>query len=123
MQAIRKRLQSFVYAGRGIFLLFSATPNARIHLAATVLVVAAGFYFRVSRLEWALLILSVTTVIAAEALNTALEQLTDLASPGFHPLAGKAKDVAAGAVLLTALGAAMVGLLIFVPKIAPLLKW
>ena len=77
---------------------------------------AAGFFFEVSRWEWCLLILCVAVVLAAEAFNSALEYLVDLVSPGQHPLAGKAKDIAAGAVLIVAIGAALVGLLIFIPK-------
>ena len=92
-------------------------PNARVHLAIAVLAVAAGFYFRISRIEWILVVISIALVFAMEAVNTALEYLTDLVSPEYHPLAGKAKDVAATAVLFVAAGAAAVGLIVFLPKI------
>ena len=75
----------------------------------------AGVLLGISRLEWALVALAVAGVWTAELVNTAIEALTDLASPAYHPLAGKAKDVAAGAVLLAALGALAVGALVFGP--------
>ena len=78
--------------------------------------VGAGFLLGISRLEWVAIVICILLVTAAEAMNTALEYLTDLVSPGFHELAGKAKDAAAAAVLITAIGAVIVGLLIFVPR-------
>jgi diacylglycerol kinase (ATP) len=113
----RARLRSFVFAGRGLRTIFVSQHNARIHAAATLAVLAAGVALRVSRVEWLFLILATALVWMAEALNTALEFLCDVASPEFHPLVEKAKDVAAGAVLISALGAALVGLLIFVPRL------
>lgn len=114
---LKKRLESFKYAFKGIALLFQNEPNARIHLIASILVIIAGFYFHVSTTEWCLLILCIGLVLSAEAVNTAIENLTDLVSPDFHPLAGKAKDVAAAAVLLIAMSTVVVGVLIFLPKI------
>ncbi len=114
---LKKRVNSFRYAIAGIASLISSQANAKIHLLAAVLTVVAGFYFEIDRTEWCLVVLAITSVFAAEGFNTALEHLTDLVSPAHHPLAGKAKDVAAGAVLFTAIGAAVVGILIFLPKI------
>lgn len=114
---IRRRIDSFRFAFQGLADLFRTQTNARIHLAAALLVLFLGVWLEVSRLEWLALTLSITLVLALEAVNTALEYLTDLVSPGQHPLAGKAKDVAAAAVLVAALGAAAVGGLIFLPKI------
>lgn len=94
-----------------------STPNARIHLLAAIAAIALGIFLSISNTEWCILALSIAMVFCAEAFNTALEQLTDLVSPGQHPLAGKAKDLAAGAVLLAALGAAATGLIIFAPKL------
>ena len=91
--------------------------NAWLHAVATGLVVAAGFFFGLDRLEWSLIVLAVISVWTAEALNTAFEFLCDVASPEYHPLVEKAKDVAAGAVLVCAIGAAIIGLLVFAPKI------
>ena len=114
---LKKRLKSFKFAFKGIAELFRSEPNARIHLFATIVVLIAGFYFEVSTQEWCLLALCIALVLSAEAVNTAIENLTDLVSPDFHPLAGKAKDVAAAAVLLVAMGTIVVGALIFLPKI------
>lgn len=115
---IRARLRSFGYAIAGIGTLIRTQANARIHLLATVVVVTLGFVLEVSRGEWCALLLAGGMVWLAEGMNTALEFLVDLVSPEHHPLAGKAKDVAAGAVLLAALFAAAVGLLIFLPRIS-----
>lgn len=92
-------------------------PNARVHLAATVAVVIAGFGFGLGASEWCWIVLAVVMVWTTEALNTALEFLTDVASPEFHPLAGKAKDVAAGAVLISAIGAVIIGVIVFAPYV------
>jgi diacylglycerol kinase (ATP) len=110
-------LRSFVYAGRGIRTMLASQHNAWIHAAATLVVAVAGFAFQITRPEWCVLVLAIMAVWAAEALNTALEFLCDVASPEFHPLVEKAKDVAAGAVLLSAIGAATVGGLVFVPRL------
>ena len=111
----RRRVASFDHAGRGVWSALRSEVHLRLHAVATVVVIGLGFYSGLSRLEWALVALAVAGVWAAELMNTAIEALTDLASPAYHPLAGKAKDVAAGAVLLAALGALVVGALVFVP--------
>ena len=111
----RRRVTSFGHAGRGVWSALRSEVHLRLHAVATVVVIGLGFYSGLSRLEWALVALAVAGVWAAELMNTAIEALTDLASPAYHPLAGKAKDVAAGAVLLAALGALVVGALVFVP--------
>jgi diacylglycerol kinase (ATP) len=113
---LKKRLDSFRYAISGIAVLLRTQANARIHLAVTCAVVVAGVFFQISVTEWCLVVLAIALVFSAEAFNTALEYLTDLVSPGVHPIAGKAKDLAAGAVLIAAMGAALVGTLIFLPK-------
>ena len=115
---LKKRLESFKYAFKGIATLFKSEINARIHLIFTILVIPMGFYFQVAHWEWCILILCIVLVLSAEAVNTAIEKLTDLVSPNYHPLAGQAKDVAAAAVLFLAIGAAIIGLLIFIPKIS-----
>lgn len=89
--------------------------NARVHLLAATLVCAAGVYVDLSRAEWVGVVVAITLVLCAEAFNTALEQLADAVHPEHHPGVGRAKDAAAAAVLLTALGAAVIGLLVFVP--------
>lgn len=115
--SIQARLRSFVYAGRGIRTMLASQHNARIHALATLLVVGAGLLLSITRIEWLILILTMVSVWTAEALNTALEFLCDVASPDFHPLVEKAKDVAAGAVLICAAGATATGLFVFGPRL------
>jgi diacylglycerol kinase (ATP) len=83
-------------------------------------VTALGFGLGIERGEWLALILTIALVLAAEGVNTAVEATVDLASPGYHPLARTAKDVAAGTVLLTAVAAVLVGAVIFVPRLWPI---
>ena len=97
--------------------MFLSQHNAWIHAAATVLVVSASFYFRLARAEWCWIILAIISVWTAETLNTAFEFLTDVASPEFHPLAEKAKDVAAGAVLIAAIGSVFIGAIVLGPHV------
>ena len=96
--------------------------NAWVHAVATGVVIAMGVVLRLSPGEWCWIVLAIVAVWTAEALNTAFEFLTDVASPGFHPVAGKAKDVAAGAVLLAACGAVVIGLLVLGPHLLRLLQ-
>ena len=95
--------------------------NAWIYLVATAMVIAAGFFFRLSPSEWCWVVLAVSIVWTAEALNTAFEFLADAASPNFHPVVRDAKDVAAGAVLITALASSVIGAIIFWPHVKDLL--
>lgn len=111
----KRRLLSFVFAWKGIKAVIKGEPNATIHLLFAGTTLLMGFYFRLSPEEWRWVFLCIALVLAAETMNTAVESIVDLVSPGQHPLAGKAKDAAAGAVLLLAIGAAVIGLSIFVP--------
>jgi diacylglycerol kinase (ATP) len=111
------RLRSFIYAGRGIRTMLASQHNAWVHALASLAVVALAFALSIPRIEWLALILAIVSVWTAEALNTAFEFLCDVASPDFHPLVEKAKDVAAGAVLICALGAAATGLLVLGPPL------
>ena len=115
----RRRVASFGHAFRGVWSALRSEVHMRYHAVATAVVLGLGMYYSLSRLEWALVALAIAGVWTAELLNTAIEALTDLASPDFHPLAGKAKDVAAGAVLLAAAGAVVVGVLVFGPHLFP----
>lgn len=117
---LRKRIDSFRHATKGIHSMFSSQANAVIHLLAALVVMIAGWYCSLSPTEWCLVILAISMVIGAEAMNTAIEHLTDLISPQYHLLAGKAKDIAAGAVLIAALGALAIGIIIFGPKMMQL---
>jgi len=114
---LKKRIESFKFAFAGIGHFVKSEPNVIIHLIAAVLVVILGFYFEISTTEWCFIVFAIASVLGAEAFNTSIEYLTDLVSPDYHKLAGKTKDVAAAAVLLVAIGAAIVGLIIFLPKI------
>lgn len=120
---IADRLKSVGFAFAGIATMVRTQHNAWIHLASTVTVVSAGFWFSVPREEWAWLVLAIVAVWTAEALNTAFELMCDVASPEFHPLVKQAKDVAAGAVLIAAFGATIVGLLVFAPRLVVLFGW
>jgi len=115
--SVGARLRSFVYAGRGIRTMLVSQHNAWIHAVATTIVITSGATVGVSRLEWIGLVLAIASVWTAEALNTAFEFLCDVASPEFHPLVEKAKDVAAGAVLLCAVGGAAIAVLVFTPYV------
>ncbi len=111
------RIRSIRYAVEGIWEMLKSQHNARVHLLATICVINAGFIFHVQTAEWCFLTLAIMSVWVAEALNTAFEILCDIASPEFHPLVKKSKDVAAGGVLLSALGAVITGLIIFFPYV------
>jgi diacylglycerol kinase (ATP) len=118
----RERAKSFACAVRGVLTVAQSAPNAWIMLAASVWVVAAGLWFRVSTMEWCFLLGAVFIVFLAEAFNTAIEYLTDLAAPEHHPVAEKAKDAAGGAVLLAAVLALLIGLLVFGPRVLAMLR-
>ena len=96
--------------------------NAWVHAFATIAVIACGAFFRLSPSEWCWLVLAIMAVWSAEALNTAFEFLADVASPEFHPLVKNSKDVAAGAVLISAIGSVIIGVLIFGPHIINWMK-
>lgn len=111
-------LRRFVYALQGVAFLVRSQPNARLHLLATVLVCAAGAWCGLGRTEWLGVAVAIVLVWSAEAFNTALEQLADALHPERHPGIGRAKDVAAAAVLIAAVGAAVIGVLVFLPHLA-----
>lgn len=113
------RARSFAHAGRGLACALREEHNARLHLAAAVLVTALGLGLHFSAAEWARVIFAVALVFVAELLNTALEHLCDVISPDAHPGIGKAKDVAAGAVLIAALAACAVLATLLLPRLLP----
>jgi diacylglycerol kinase (ATP) len=106
----------------GIIRMMRCQHNAWIHAIATGVVIAAGFFFHLSASEWCWIVLAASTVWTAEALNTAFEFLADAASPNFHPVVRDAKDVAAGAVLITAIASSVIGAIIFWPHLKDLLS-
>ena len=125
MKAIKKSLEknkkSYGFALKGIGEA-TAGNNFRYQLIAAILVITMAIYLKVSVMEWIVLIFCIGLVLMAECFNTAIEILVDLVSPDPHPLAGKVKDVSAGAVLLIALSTLAIGILIFGPKILTLIN-
>jgi diacylglycerol kinase (ATP) len=115
------RSESFVCAFRGLALLLKTQTNARIHLLVTCTITAVGLSLSISRMDWMCVALAAGCVWSAEGLNTAVEFLTDRVSPEWSTAAAHVKDVAAGAVLLSAMAAAIVGVLVFVPPLWRLL--
>jgi len=115
MNELKKRIKSFGYAFKGIASLLKKEHNAWIHCLAIVVVTSLGFYFHITHIEWCIVLLCFGMVLAAEGFNTAIERLVDLVSPERHPVAGDVKDVAAGAVLICAIAAAIIGCIIFLP--------
>ncbi len=114
---LKRRIFSFLFAFQGWYFVLRTQPNAWIHAAFTILAVGLGFWLEISRQEWAVLILTFMAVWIAEFMNTALEAVIDLISPDVHPLAKVAKDVAAAAVLVGAIGSVIIGLLILGPPL------
>ena len=115
-KGLKSRINSFRYAFQGIRQLFRSEPNALIHLIATIIVIATGFYFDLSSAEWLWIVLAIALVFTAELFNSALEYLSDVVSPGYNEKIKHAKDLAAGAVLVTSIFAVVVAILIFYPK-------
>jgi undecaprenol kinase len=114
----RKRfIRSFKFALNGIKLVSAKEMNFMVHIAVSVAVVAAGLTLSISRIEWLIVILLISGMLALEMLNTAIERTVDLITKEYHPLAEQAKDIAAGAVLCYAAGAVIIGLIIFLPEL------
>lgn len=119
--SLSARMRSFRHAAHGLRLLWREQHNARVHLIVALTVVAGGALLKLTALEWAVVLLLIGWVISVEALNSALEYLCDKVSPTQDPIIGKVKDVAAAAVLVSAVTAVGVGLVIFAPKLWELL--
>lgn len=115
--SLKRLFKSFGYAGRGIFSAFKTEQNLTVHLIATIIAIVAGVYFKISTVEWCIIVLTIALVIGLEMVNTAIEYTIDMAMPNIHPLAKIAKDVASGAVLVSAIASLVIAGLIFVPKI------
>lgn len=114
---LQARIRSFGYAFKGIATFFASQAHAKVHLLAIVLISLLGWALDLQASEWTQIIICMALVVVTEAINTALEFLVDLVSPEYHPLAGKVKDVAAGAVLLASIFSAIIWGIIFIPKI------
>ncbi|WP_455683249.1 diacylglycerol kinase family protein [Thomasclavelia sp.] len=120
-QELKKRINSFKYAIEGIVTTFKLEMNMKIHIIIMTAVIITGVILKLSILEWKICIILFSLVIAAELFNTAIEAVVDMIMPEFHPKAKIAKDAAAGGVLVLAIGAAIVGLIIFIPKFIELI--
>lgn len=110
------RIESFGHAFRGIATLIRSEAHAKIHLVAIISLVVLGYIMDIKSWEWCAILGCMGLVLALEAVNTAIERLTDLASPDIHPLAKDAKDIAAGAVLIATIFSAVIWGIIFIPK-------
>ena len=119
-QTLGARIRSFGHAFRGLGEMLRGEVHARVHALATCVVVVVGLVLRVSREEWLALVLAIALVWVAEAVNTALEALCDVVAPAPHPGIRRAKDVAAGAVLIAAFGATGVAGIVFGPRLLAL---
>jgi len=115
--SLTDRMKSFRFALRGIYLIVRNQHNFRIHLVAFFAILILGILTRITNWEWCVIILTCALVLSLEAINTALEYLVDLVSPEFEKKAGEIKDIAAGAVLISAIAAVIVGILIFLPRL------
>ena len=119
--SIRKRIQSFKFAFNGLRILLQEESNAWIHFCVAICVLVAGFVLRISVVEWTIVIFCIGFVFALELINSAIENMADFVSKEYHDLIKKTKDLAAGAVLIGSIAVAIIGLIIFVPKIIRLL--
>ena len=118
--SFKKQLKSFSFAWKGILTCAGHEQNITFHLLVAILVIAAGLLFNITHVEWMVVMLCIGTVITAELFNSAIERLVDLVSPEWNKIAGEVKDIAAGAVLVTAITAAIIGLIVFLPYLLAL---
>lgn len=113
----KKLIKSFSFAFKGLISLLKSENNFQFHFAAMILVIACGFMFKISQTDWYIILILFALVFSAEAFNTGLEKLCDFVHPEHHPKIGIIKDIAAAGVLIVAMVAAIIGLLIFYPKV------
>lgn len=114
--SISKRIKSFSYAFNGLKALIKEEQNVWIHLLATIIVITLGWFFSISIFEWIAVIFAIGFVLVTEILNTAIENISDFISPEKNDSIKKIKDISAGAVLISAIVAFVIGLIVFVPK-------
>ena len=120
--SIKKRLQSFRFAIKGIKNLITNEHNARIHLTALLVVIGLGLFFKLELMEWVAITIVSGIVMLTELINTAIENLADMVEPKWNEKIGKIKDYSAGAVLVAAIVSVIVGSVIFIPKFIALFK-
>lgn len=116
-QECKKLINSFKYALEGFVSSFKTERNMKIHVLAMILVIALGWYLKLSLIEWCFITFAIVLVIGSELFNTAIETIVDMISPEKNPKAKLAKDISAAAVLAFAIGAAIIGMIIFIPKL------
>lgn len=114
---IKSRIKSFGYAFKGLKTMLKEEPNFWIHLLAALMVISAGFWFKITAYEWIAVLFAIAMVLAAEIFNTAIENLSDAITKEQNPHIKKTKDLAAAAVLITTIFALIIGLIIFLPKL------
>ena len=117
---MKKFILGFTYAFKGLRYAFATQLNFRVHVFAAVIAIAMGFWLKITPAEWNWILLCIAMVLLTELLNTGIETLTDLVSPGYNKLAGHVKDISAAAVLIVAFFALVTGLIIYLPRILAL---
>jgi diacylglycerol kinase len=120
--SVYQRIKSFSFALKGILYAFKTQHNIWIHIIVMVFVITAGYIFKLSLIEWGLIVFAIGIVLVSELINTAIESLVDFISPNYDKNVGLIKDVAAGAVLISAIISVVIGFIIFLPKIIRLIK-
>lgn len=116
-QECKKLINSFRYAIEGFISSFKTERNMKIHILAMIIVIILGLYLKLSSIEWCIIIIAIASVIGAELFNTTIETVVDMISPEKNPKAKLAKDISAAAVLAIAIGAAIIGIIMFIPKL------
>ena len=119
-QEYKKILNSFKYAIQGFFYAFKTEKNMKIHTLAMFIVIVLGIWLKLNPIQWCLIVVAIVLVISAELFNTAIETVVDMISPEKNEKAKIAKDISAAAVLAVAIGAAIIGIIIFIPIIKSL---
>ena len=116
-QECKKLINSFKYAIEGFISSFKTERNMKIHVLVMILVIVLGFYLKLNLTEWCIITIIIALVITAELFNTAIETIVDMICPEKNPKAKLAKDISAAAVLSLAIGAVIIGAIIFIPKL------
>ena len=117
-----KLLKSFKYALEGITTTLINEQNFQIHAIGTITVVSANIFFKITTIEWCIILICIALVLSLELINTSIEYLVDLVSPSYHLLAKRTKDAAAGAVLIAAIICSIIAVIIYLPYIKKLLE-
>ena len=120
-QEYKKIINSCKYAIEGFVSSFKTERNMKIHIMAMIIVIALGIFMKLNKIEWCIITIAIVMVISAELFNTAIETVVDMVSPQKNPQAKLVKDIAAAAVLVLAIGAAVIGIIIFGPKIVTII--